>query len=951
MKQILHSFRTMLAIAALLAVSLNVQAATIASGNCGANGGSNCQWSIELLTGNVYQLRISGTGRMGDYNYMPQTNLAPWFNYQVQGDNLYMRERITSIVVEEGVTYVGKLAFSDFSKVTTITLPNSLSAIGDDAIYRNPALLTVNLPATSHLVSVGKTPVSECPALRTFTGADVINKGWYTYPASELIAFPAAGAYSYTVADGCQLIRSLAFDHSQLYEVTLPASLEEIGVCIFDQAANLTDIYAHPLTAPVCNSEIVTFSDPTKTSADINLHIHNSAYASYSSTDASRWRAMNIVMDMDPSFEGQCGDNATYSFDPATGILTISGTGDMWDYTSLTGHIAPWWTFARYWSTDPSWKSWSHWEEQYDFTEVQEIVIGEGITKVGAGTFGSCGQLRNVTFPSTLQKIGNSAFEWCGLVGITLPANLQEIGASAFYHNLNLFSITFTGTGELIIGSEAFDMTALEDIYAPWTDCTYVPTLLSGVFGTIDTDNPPTLHVKPGTADCYTNRNVWKDLTIVDDNYNEDDLIPLTVYLQLLNSDGTPVSGGGSKAPAVSGGGSGDCDFNVTFVDENGNPAEDDFSAYGLGLLRACQQFGGIFWRGQSTQAVITPSTTGETYEFDHWEIDYSDYEALENIQQSTLQHIYDNVSEDPVTHALTINLEYAIMPYYVEFGEVPFFPWNFRMCYKEKTVTPKYTVNLSVNIPYGGYIYGPESGSYEEGAELDLYAVPYPGYEFVEWSDGVTEATRTLTVSADTSLMAIFAMEVNHTVSVAANDNTMGTVTGGGSYKKNASAVLTATANEGYEFVSWNDGITDNPRTIIVTADTTLIATFKAKEVTPPVDEKTYYTVTLIANPADGGTFLGAGKYEEGATAVIAAQPNEGFEFVGWNDGVTTSARSVTVNDNIILVANFHRIGEGIDEVPSDHDQVQGTKLLRNGILIIRVGDKEYNAQGAELK
>ena len=41
--------------------------------------------------------------------------------------------------------------------------------------------------------------------------------------------------------------------------------------------------------------------------------------------------------------------------------------------------------------------------------------------------------------------------------------------------------------------------------------------------------------------------------------------------------------------------------------------------------------------------------------------------------------------------------------------------------------------------------------------------------------------------------------------------------------------AVLTATANEGYEFTGWNDGNTENPRTVTLTSDTTFMAIFTA--------------------------------------------------------------------------------------------------------------------------
>lgn len=67
------------------------------------------------------------------------------------------------------------------------------------------------------------------------------------------------------------------------------------------------------------------------------------------------------------------------------------------------------------------------------------------------------------------------------------------------------------------------------------------------------------------------------------------------------------------------------------------------------------------------------------------------------------------------------------------------------------------------------------------------------------------------------------------HHVTVAANDATKGSVTGGGSYSDGATATLTATANCGYQFTQWNDGNTDNPRDIVVTQDTTLTAYFEA--------------------------------------------------------------------------------------------------------------------------
>ena len=67
--------------------------------------------------------------------------------------------------------------------------------------------------------------------------------------------------------------------------------------------------------------------------------------------------------------------------------------------------------------------------------------------------------------------------------------------------------------------------------------------------------------------------------------------------------------------------------------------------------------------------------------------------------------------------------------------------------------------------------------------------------------------------------------------IGTSVNDSAMGSVTGMGTYDKGESVTLTATANEGYRFVSWSDEVTDNPRT--VTADVngvTYSAVFEAE-------------------------------------------------------------------------------------------------------------------------
>lgn len=67
------------------------------------------------------------------------------------------------------------------------------------------------------------------------------------------------------------------------------------------------------------------------------------------------------------------------------------------------------------------------------------------------------------------------------------------------------------------------------------------------------------------------------------------------------------------------------------------------------------------------------------------------------------------------------------------------------------------------------------------------------------------------------------------YTITVKANNDAYGTVTGGGDYEENATATLAATPNAGYTFVKWDDGVKDNPRTVTVTASATYTAIFEA--------------------------------------------------------------------------------------------------------------------------
>ena len=87
------------------------------------------------------------------------------------------------------------------------------------------------------------------------------------------------------------------------------------------------------------------------------------------------------------------------------------------------------------------------------------------------------------------------------------------------------------------------------------------------------------------------------------------------------------------------------------------------------------------------------------------------------------------------------------------------------------------------------------------------------------------------------------------YTISAVPADPTMGSVQGGGSYEENMQVTLTAVPNEGYHFVRWQDGNTDNPRVVTVTGNATYVATFEANAGIEDINGAGY--VSLYPNPA----------------------------------------------------------------------------------------------------
>ncbi len=134
--------------------------------------------------------------------------------------------------------------------------------------------------------------------------------------------------------------------------------------------------------------------------------------------------------------------------------------------------------------------------------------------------------------------------------------------------------------------------------------------------------------------------------------------------------------------------------------------------------------------------------------------------------------------------------------------------------------------------------------------------------------------------------------------VTVMTNPATGGTVSGGGSYLPGTNVVLTATPNAFWLFTGWSDGSTNLTDTITMPAtNITFTANFAMQMA----------TVSVLTNPANGGTASGGGAYQVNSNVVLAAAPNLYWLFTSWSDGDTNATRTISVpSSNIAFTANF---------------------------------------------
>ena len=384
-------------------------ATVLASGNCGRYG-SSVNWTLT----SDGTLTIFGKGAIDDYIIPDGWYYTPWEEYcsnrfwdqhqNLDDDELidytdYMTI-ITKIVVQEGVTRIGTGALINCVSVKSVSLPNSLTEIGDSA-FSHCGMTSISLPGG--LKKIGAAAFNGCEKLTSITipsGVTGIGEGafegctsltsinvesgsknyvsidgvLFSADKKALITYPDGKKGSYTIPNGVATIRDSAFgDCDKLTGITIPNSVTSIEKWAFWGCSSLTSVTIPASVTSIGDDAFVACISLTS----INVESGSRSYASI--------------------------DGVLFSADKKT--LVTYPAGKEGNYT-----------------------------------------IPNGVAAIGESAFQDCDKLTGITIPNSVTSIGEYAFSESDLTSVTIPVSVTSIGNFAFAFCTSLSDVYYDGT-------------------------------------------------------------------------------------------------------------------------------------------------------------------------------------------------------------------------------------------------------------------------------------------------------------------------------------------------------------------------------------------------------------------------------------------------------------------------------------------------------------------------
>ena len=365
--------------------------------------------------------------------------------HAVEGGNIYF-DTSTGTITDSDVSITGATipakikgvnvtsiedgAFSDCSALTSITLPDGLESIGDEAFY-GTSLESINIPTSvtsigdgafllcgklnnvvipEGITSIGRDTFEFCESLDTITIPNTVTS------IGDMAFYSCSKLHSITIPNSVNRIANQAFDGCGLESITIPDSVEAIGSWVFTNCTSLKSINVSSNNQQYSSVDGVLFDKNQTKLVKYPADKTDENYKVPDSVTSIEWDAFTNSKNLKTVSIGKATapTDSTIMFDDCPQLTDITVADDNEQFSSVAGVLfnKDKTTIVRY----PAGKESTAYE------------IPSSVTAINAGAFIECSNLTEINIPNGVTTIGQSAFEGCkGLTSITIPESVDSI--------------------------------------------------------------------------------------------------------------------------------------------------------------------------------------------------------------------------------------------------------------------------------------------------------------------------------------------------------------------------------------------------------------------------------------------------------------------------------------------------------------------------------------------
>ena len=374
------------------------------------------------------------------------------------GDEAFLGCAFTSITLPNSVTTIGRRAFADNNKLTTAVLGDALKEIKDQTFDNCGALTSVTIP--DGVTSIGERAFRWCYQLTSvIIPQSLISMGENVFEGCPL--------KSIDLPDGITAIPANLFQNNDLEYIKLGKNVKSIGKNAFgsrlDGDETMVVVEIGTSTPPA----IVKDAFPNVVALSVINVIVPDAKAEVAYGNAAVWGEMtyanldnNVVVTMTAEMAGDVGNEVLDQCGIAAAKvvgLKVKGIINADDFVQMKSNMK---SLLRLDLSECDITAIPD-GAMKGKTQLQELTLPTTLQTIGNSAFQGCPYLTGkLDLPAGVTSIGNSAFEGTNYTSVALPRSLKSIGDSAFY-NLPIKQRLNIPESMNSIGAYAFAETAI----------------------------------------------------------------------------------------------------------------------------------------------------------------------------------------------------------------------------------------------------------------------------------------------------------------------------------------------------------------------------------------------------------------------------------------------------------------------------------------------------------